>query len=133
MKKYKYIVFFITAILFVSCNENQNLGDDYYFLPDYVAYDVGYPGGAIIYKSPEKYYYKKIVVKGNVKAVHHNRKYIIASQKLLDVETQTEDTTFNYFIIDKENDSVYGPLSWENYLDTKKALEVNVFLRFGAE
>jgi len=112
MKKLTIIIIIITL---TSCKwSNAYLGDNYFYLDKYEAVDVGYPGGAIIYKSTERYLYSDVKIKGNVIDVKFNDKFIVAKQKPIDQEI------INYYIIDKTNDHIYGSNSADS---TKKLLK----------
>lgn len=62
-------------------NDNQVLGHDYYYLPDYEALDMGYVGGGILYKSGIKNSFENVIIPANVVKVKANKRYIIAIQK----------------------------------------------------
>jgi hypothetical protein len=130
----------IISILILTCcaiiifmfwgSDKQDLGGNYYYLPKYEAIDVGYPGGAIIYKSPKKYLYKDIKIYGNVISVNSNKNFIIAIQET-DSSNANEINSIivkkrylKYYIIAKETDSVYGPYGKEEYL--QKRMELNI-------
>ena len=63
-----FFALFLFGILFYTCVgvDDQNLGDNYYYLPKYEAKDIGYPGGAIVYKSAEKNIFKEVKIEGEV-------------------------------------------------------------------
>lgn len=113
--KRNLILLLISATLFGCKWSNAPLGDNYWYLDVYEAQDVGYPGGAIIYRSKERYSFDEVLIEGNVIAETHNDKYVIAKQLPIN-DNQIE----NYFIIDKVNEIVYGPLSIDS-LNTLKA------------
>lgn len=79
-----YIVCIVTLLGITSCDRNNNL-ESYYYLDKGEALDVGYPYGAIVYKSPEEYLYRDVIIGGNVLAFKQNSKYIVAKQNL-DIE-----------------------------------------------
>lgn len=120
------IVFFIGTVIFLLSQEKESiLGNGYYYLSLEEAIDVGYPGGAIIYKSTQQNYLKDIKITGNVMEVEHNEKYIIAMQQK--VRTYREfhsGIKKQYYIIDKTTDIVYGPYTMEEYKKKKKELKV---------
>ena len=64
-------------------NDNQELGDNYYFLHDYEAVDIGFPDGAVIYKATQKNVFNNIKIHGNVVGANSNNDFIIAIQKLV--------------------------------------------------
>ena len=108
--------------LLTACQWNDaKLGHHYYYLNQDEATDVGYPGGAIIYKSAQEYSYSDVIVSGNVVEVRFNDQFIVAKQKPIEKATDT----IWYFLINKTNDRVYGPCSMDsihvlmNKLDVK--------------
>ena len=99
----KLLIIFILFNL-TSCKwSNAYLGDNYYYLDMDEAKDVGYPDGAIIYKSTERYLFSDIKIKGNVIEVKSNDKFIVAKQ------IPINQKKINYYIINKSKDQVYGP------------------------
>ena len=120
----------------VSGEDEQTLGDNYFFLPKYEALDVGYPDGAIIYKSPEKNLFKEIKIKKEVVSVEHNRDFIIAIQESNNNSfeignSHIEERNFlNYFIIVKKTNHVYGPFKYSDYVSMRKELKVPNNLMF---
>jgi hypothetical protein len=57
----KWIAVICTLVIFVfaffvqnQIKDNEDLGDGYYYLPPYEALDIGFPEGAVIYKSSQK-------------------------------------------------------------------------------
>lgn len=78
------IFYFISVVVFVfliSCGA-QGYKENYFYLSRYEALDVGYPYGAIVYKSPEEYLYRNVIIGGNVLIFKQNSKYIVAKQDL---------------------------------------------------
>lgn len=78
------IFYFISAVVFgflISCGE-KGYKENYFYLSPYEALDVGYPYGAIVYKSPEEYLYRNVIIGGNVLIFKQNSKYIVAKQNL---------------------------------------------------
>lgn len=111
------IIFYLS--IFCSCEFNkQYLGDNYYYLPEYEAIDIGFPDGAIVYKSKKRYVFNNIVIHANVVGVRSNDKYIVAGRKSPDLNLQ-------YFIIDKESNQIYGPFNKQEYLKQRKDLGVS--------
>lgn len=101
----KLLIIFILFNL-TSCKwSNANLGNNYYYLDMNEAKDVGYPDGAIIYKSTERNLFSDIKIKGNVIEVESNDKFIVAKQ------IPINQKIINYYIINKSKDQVYGPHS----------------------
>jgi len=121
----KNILILFLTLTAVSCKwSNASLGDNYWYLDIYEAEDTGYPDGAIIYKSSERYSYKKIMVKGNVMDVSHNDKYILAKQVPID-NSKIE----YFFLIDKDDEKVYGLLGLDSLMTLKSKKEILLELR----
>ena len=125
----------IILLLVVLCliwrrGNEQDLGDNYFYLPRYEAVDIGYPDGAIIYKSAERNVFSDVKIRGNVISVEKNRDFIVAIQQddsvnIKSVQSKVLDSIYlHYFIIAKQTDMVYGPFSKIEYL--KKREELNI-------
>ena len=110
------ISFFILEI------DEQDLGGNYYYLPAYEAVDVGYPGGAIIYKSQQKYSYSDVKIQEEVISVNNNKDFVLAIQKLNNSSTKRD--SLQYYIIAKKSDLVYGPYDKKRYMQKRKELNV---------
>ena len=118
-----FFALFLFGILFYTCVgvDDQNLGDNYYYLPKYEAKDIGYPGGAIVYKSAEKNIFKEVKIEGEVINVNSNKDFIIAIQKAYTSRFDTsrlnitEMNCLKYYIINKKSDLVYGPFNKKDY------------------
>jgi hypothetical protein len=122
MKKYLILISFF---LLTACQWNDaGLGNHYYYLNPDEAVDVGYPGGAIIYKSAQEYSYSDVKVRGNVIKVHFNERFIVALQKPLEKKTDT----IRYFLINKTNDRVYGPCTADSLKMLMRKLGVKLRL-----
>ena len=125
------IILLCGVLFFVSEGDEQDLGDNYFYMPKYEAMDVGYPGGGIVYKSPEKYFYKEIKITGNVAEAYANKDFIIASQNTDTsyIETMHSNVAKQglmlYFIIEKKSDLIYGPYKKEEYLQKREELKVS--------
>lgn len=113
---------YFTVLLFIifSCADNTNLGNDYYYLPEYEAMDIGYPNSAIIYKSFNKNVFKDVKISANVKKAKSNINYIIALQ------IPKNSSKRNYFIIDKRYDKIYGPLETIDFFKLKSKMRINL-------
>jgi len=115
------------AILFsIFKNDDHSLGGNYYYLPKYEAIDIGYPGGAIIYKSMQKNVFTDVKIYGDVIGVNANNEFIIAIQRK-DLTIDSSDNSelkHRYFIIVKKQDKVYGPYTKEEFQEVKKELGV---------
>ncbi len=116
-----FILTLFAVLLLSSCVDNADLGDSYYYLDPFEAMDVGYPDGAIIYKSTKKLVYDSIIISKEVVQVSHNDQFILAKQ-LADLNKL--DT--NYFIIDKERDKIYGPIALDSCKKLKQFLKTGL-------
>jgi tRNA splicing endonuclease len=74
----KILIRILIIFLLVSCNERE-LGDNYYYLPEYEARE--YLTGVFIYKSEDENVFSKIIIYPDVEELHYNDQYIIAKQK----------------------------------------------------
>jgi len=119
----------ITILIIVSCaiivfvfmgNDEQDLGDNYYFLPEYEAIDIGFPDGAVVYKASQKNVFNDIKIQGNVVDARGNSDFIVVSQR----KDSSNIDTLQYYIIAKKTDSIYGPYNTEGYLQNRKKLNV---------
>lgn len=80
MKIIKKNLLFIVIICFISCKDETDLGNNFYYLPNYESKDVGYPYGSIVYKSKEKYAFEKTFVYTDIVGINNNDSYIIVKQ-----------------------------------------------------
>ncbi|MDE5420478.1 DUF3997 domain-containing protein [Labilibaculum sp. DW002] len=120
----RYFLIGIIICITSSCKwSNAELGKNYFYLDKDEAIDVGYPGGAIIYKSSEKYYFKNIIISGDVLKVNSDNDFIIVKQR---PKSETDKTY--YYIIEKKGDIVHGPLSSDSLSLMKKMFEVKLEL-----
>jgi len=118
-----FLIFSISAGAFIYFYPDHDyLGDDYYYLPPYEAIDVGFPGGAIIYRSPQKYSFNKIILQGEVIDIKHNEDFIIAVQQkeatsdLAEHKNGPGRKKLGYFIIDKKKEILFGPFTKSEFL-----------------
>lgn len=129
-------ILLLVVVYFTFFVDEQNLGDNYYYLPRYESIDVGYPEGAIIYKSSERYVYSDVKVHGDVISVNSDEKYIIAIQNVDNSNNQkneiekTNSQLLKYFIIDKKSDLIYGPFSMGEFMKKSELLGVSKELQF---
>lgn len=117
----------IITLVIINRNDEQILGEDYYYLPNYEAKDLGFPGGGIIYKSKRKYLYSDVKIRGNVVEVNSDNNFIIASQNtdtLYVGINNSVKSNLKYYIIIKEKDSVYGPYDLKEYLSKRLELKI---------
>lgn len=80
MRTYLSILIAATTLL-QGCQNSEDLGDNYHALSEYEASDVGYPYGAIIYKSSQKYSFQETIIYSNVISYKSNDAYILVSQR----------------------------------------------------
>lgn len=103
----KTLATIVIVFLLSGCKwSNADLGDSYYYLESAEAIDIGFPDGAIIYKSTNQYVFKDIKVSREVIQVEHDDTYILAKQVCCGDGSDT-----NFFVINKKSDMVYGPLN----------------------
>ena len=122
------IIVFFTIIVFVfKGSDDQDLGDNYYFLPEYEAVDIGFPDGSSIYRASHKYIFNDIKIQGNVVDARSNAEFIVVSQRK--DSSNIENDSLQYYIIVKKTDSIYGPYNTVGYLRKRKELEVPKELR----
>ena len=114
------IVFFITK----TEKDTETLGDNYYYLSPYEAIDVGFPEGAIIYKSSQKNLFSDIKIQGEVISINYDKDFIVAVQQKKSRAELVKDKMLYYFIIEKKIDKVIGPLSKQEYLKKREELGV---------
>jgi hypothetical protein len=77
----KKIGTFLTLFMLVSCNDGSDLGNKYYYLPDYEALDIGYAYGSMVYKSENKNHFNNVLIYSEIERINYNDKYILAIQK----------------------------------------------------
>jgi len=121
------IILLSVLLLLVFVRDDQDLGDNYYYLPKYEAIDVGYPGGAIVYKSSQKYLYSDIKIHGDVISVNSNKDFVIAIQRIdssNNEKTHSGIANLQFYIIVKSSDLVYGPYSKKEYLQKRQEIGV---------
>ena len=114
------IVFFITK----TEKDTETLGDNYYYLSPYEAIDVGFPEGAIIYKSSQKNLFSDIKIQGEVISINYDKDFIGAVKQKKSSAELVKDKMLYYFIIEKKLDNVIGPLSKQEYLKKREELGV---------
>ncbi len=118
------IIISVAIIIFIFWgNDEQDLGDNYYFLPEYEAIDIGFPDGSIIYKATKKNVFNDIKVHGIVVSAKSNANFIIATQKI-DSSYVGEDS-LSYYIIVKKTDLTYGPYTKREYLQKREELSIS--------
>lgn len=115
----------IISFIILSCNDRK-LGGGYFFLPKYESIDVGYPNQeAIIYMSKNESVFENIIIRGDVIDVQSSSKFIIAKRDPL-IDENKNSGILEYYIINKKNYAVIGPLSYKIFLETTKKLSVNL-------
>ena len=114
------------ALLSISCSvigsDEQDLGDNYYYLPEYEAIDVGFTDGPIIYKSKEKYLFSDIKLRGNINKVEHDDSFILVSK--ISEDSLGQRRQLLYYIIIKATDSLSGPFDEEQYLERRNRFKI---------
>ena len=117
------IIISIAIILFMIWgNDEQDLGDNYYFLPEYEAIDIGFPDGSIDYKATQKNVFNDIKIHGNVVSAKSNANFIIATQKIN--SSYVGEDSLLYYIIVKKMDLTYGPYKKGEYLQKREELSI---------
>ena len=131
------ILLLFCSLLLIFGSDEQNLGDNYYYLPEYEAVDVGYPEGATIYKSSQKYAYEEIKVCGDIVCVKKNKRYIIVAERVdstADIVckhlSNADSVSLHYFIIAKSSGIVFGPYRKLEYLQKREELGISKKLEF---
>ena len=116
----------LMALLSISCSvigsDEQDLGDNYYYLPEYEAIDVGFTDGPIIYKSKEKYLFSDIKLRGNINKVEHDDSFILVSK--ISEDSLGQRRQLLYYIIIKATDSLSGPFDEEQYLERRNRFKI---------
>jgi hypothetical protein len=110
------------VVLIFRGNDEQDLGNDYYYLPEYEAIDIGFPNGAVIYKAKQKNVFTDIKLQGNIVDVSSNPDFIIAAQKT--DSSNLDNYSLQYYIIVKREDSIYGPFNKEEYSHKREKLNI---------
>lgn len=122
------VIILLLVVLYLTWGKGneQDLGDNYFYLPKYEAVDIGSPDGAIIYKSKERNVFTDIKIHRNVISVDKNKDFIIAIQQDDSItQPKVQDSKFlHYFIIAKQTDMVYGPFSKVEYLKKREELKI---------
>lgn len=116
------IGFILLSIMFLKLEwSNYDLGNNYFYLDRFESIDIGYPGGeAIIYKSDQKNVYSNVLLNAYDFKVKHNEKHILIKQLF---ENKSD---LNYFIIEKNVDSIWGPMDQQSYLNKKAELNIKL-------
>lgn len=126
MKKWIILILIIACcaivVFFICRNNKQDLGDNYYYLPEYEAVDIGFPDGAVIYKAKQKNVFNDIKIRGKIVDVISNPEFIIALQKKDSANFNND--SMQYYIIAKKTDSIYGPYETQEYLKKRKELKI---------
>ena len=76
----KIYFWLVVVIIFNSCDEKK-LGDNYFYLPDYEAQDIGFPYGSIIYQSQKQNSFSNILVYAEIVKVKQIDDFILVKQK----------------------------------------------------
>lgn len=122
----------VTMVCYLK-DKTQDLGDSYYYLPLYEAIDVGFPDGAIIYKGPQKYHYSEVKIKHEVISVKYDKEHILAIQRIGAGTDESHSSIaqdhLRYYIIEKKTDIVYGPYTYQEYLQRRDTVGVSNTLK----
>ena len=125
------ILMAVILIILIFEKDEENLGENYFYLTPFDAYDVGFPGGAIVYKSDMKDVFTDIKIRGNVINVKSDRDFIVAvrNNDTINFEMKHGENTFSdkknfYFIIVKSLGNVLGPFNKVEF--EKKCIEIGV-------
>lgn len=111
------------AVIYKYWDTDSDLGDNYYFIPEYEATDVGSPYGAVVYKSEVKNSYSVEDIKISEKVIQAEARgnYIIAIQEL------KNDTVKKYFVIDKRSDKIFNNLNKKEFENLCSKLNIKQF------
>ncbi len=122
-----FVTIFISSTLYLILDsDEQNLGDNYFYLPEYEAIDFGFPNGSVIYKSEQKYIFTNVKIQGDILLVNSDENFIVAIQKIKNINKQ-------YFIIEKKTDLIHGPHNKKDYLQKRAELGIPEGLKFKEE
>lgn len=110
----------VCLFLYKYWDTDSDLGDGYYFLPEYEAKDIGSPDGAIVYKSNNKnsYAIEDIKIPATVIEAKSTGNYIVA------IQTPKNDTIRKYFIINKKTDEIFENLNKKEFLKVCSKLRI---------
>lgn len=138
MKKNSIIAFVvITTILFVSCKshpyDEEELGNGYYYLSALEAVDIGYMGGSMIYHSSKLNVFDDIIIKSGIVEVNKDKDFVLIGQNMQQKDLDISKTSYYFWIINKSENAVYGPLLFNDYLTKKKELRVSNKLSLRSE
>ena len=140
MKKWPVILcaVLLCGLLLSLWGNDYELGDGYYFLPAYEAYDIG--GTPIVYKSTQREVFSNIKIEGDLRGVKANRQFILVVRQppTSPVERVWSPAPFNrkglqYFILVKTSDAVYGPYDSSKYIQQRTRLGVPLNLQVEAK
>ena len=125
----------IMLFCFVSTSEIKNLGEDFYYLPKWVAIDVGNPYGSMIYKSRERDAYSQddIIVNQGILQVVSDEFFILYVQNKSQNDSEKDNIPYYWGIIQKEPTERLGPYDYHDYCNAKNILGVPNNLRLKYE
>lgn len=75
MKKFTLLIF----LFILSCDKSK-LGNNYFYLSNDEAADIGYPYGSLIYESSKQYFYQKKLISAEIVKVLSDDQHIIVMQ-----------------------------------------------------
>lgn len=104
------VFIFVGIFIYKYWDSDIDLGNHYYYLPDYEALDVGSPYEPLVYKSYSKHVIENIIISPVVIKAKNRGNYILA------IQIRKNDTVRRYFIIDKKTDKVYRNMNREEFL-----------------
>lgn len=106
---------FFILLCVMSCSRDNNL-ENYYYLSQDEALDVGYPYGSIIYKSSQQYSYSDILITSNIIAFKENSKFATVKQQInIDLLKKWIRESIENFIIHNGYNGVRKELRFYDY------------------
>ena len=107
----KKTVVLLTLFTLFSCNDGSDLGNKYYYLPNYEALDIGYAYGSLVYKSNNKNHFNNVLIYSEIERINYNDEYILAIQqpnKSLMIKRIKDDLNLwnNYYYENKKDSLV---------------------------
>ncbi|MFB9109792.1 hypothetical protein [Flavobacterium gyeonganense] len=98
------------AFLLTNCSNIETMGDNYYYLSDDEAIDIGYPYGSMFYRSKEKSNFEEVLIYADVIQKKFNDEYIIIKQqpnkKLLINKIKQNLEFWNNYYLENRKDSL---------------------------
>jgi len=118
------VVFFVLWFIMPGTNEIKiSLGSDYYIIDDGMSY-------CLVLQPQEKG--GKPIVEGGIRSWNEDKRNIVVFRVLTSEIKQWYDIKtsdhYEFWIIDKKNGSVYGPLDFLEYLEMKEKNDITMSL-----